>query len=114
MRKELVKDLTITAEICCWNLSHEAWKVVIERLDEEYEPNLIAALKECREDPRIGRNALGSIIDAIKGVIERRGPRPGFWAHEMDEQMRHRWGKDEAGWLKAKAENDRHKESART
>jgi len=84
---------------------------VIERLDEEYEPNLIAALKECREDPRIGRNALGSIIEAIKGIIERRGQKQGFWSRDMDDQMRHRGGNDEAGWLKAKAENDSHKSS---
>jgi len=81
--------------------------VIIERLDEEYEPNLIAALKACREDPKIGRNALGSIVYAISDVKERRGRRYGFWPPEYEEEERHKWGKDEAGWLTAKENNDR-------
>lgn len=79
---------------------------MIERLDEEYEPNLIEALKKCREDPKIGRNALGSIVQAIKDVIERRGPRLGAWPEGKDEIYRPRWGNDEAAWLKAKESNE--------
>jgi hypothetical protein len=87
--------------------------VIIERLDEEYEPSLIAALKACREDPRIGRNALGSIIAALDVIKDKAGPRLTGWPEGMDDAVRPRWGNEEAAWLKAKALNDAHHEEQR-
>jgi hypothetical protein len=74
MKKELTAELMITAELCCWAVSKQAWKAIINRLDREKEEFVEKALIACREKMFIDRNPLAAILEQVK-IAESARPR---------------------------------------